>query len=486
MDSGAPFIGHVLKGRDMLKKKTIFLYLLFSIFFPHPAFAERDSANFIAMSDIHFNPFDLCINKVTKKECLEFMAELNRSNADNWGDIFEKYYKDTLFSSYGQDTNYPLFQSFLSEIHNIFTNNGDKNEYNIKFAVILGDFLGHQYHKNYKLYSGDTSQAGFEKFVKKTFQYLTFEIRAAIPTKIEIYPVLGNNDSYIENYNVDNPKTSHLYSDLKVIWNIFSPQIKNSSSFANGGYYFATTAVKGLSVIAFNTTLFSRNAINKDKNDLSKVMKEQWKWINNQFENSKNQKILMISHIPFGIDAYSSANSMKKGGEPVTFWKEDSNLIEKPYLKILNDHFSLISGILVSHTHHDTFQIIDNDLGLYSVSTPSVSPLHHTNSSFKIFTLDELNNLKNSITYYLDKSDSKWKKLYDFNDSYESQNLSIGMQSLVGKWLKDPQEVDTKYLNYFTLGVDPSNIKSNWKYYICATDDNLDSNRYKECLESIR
>jgi Calcineurin-like phosphoesterase len=464
----------------MLRKKTLILCLLFSMIFPFSAHAERDGVNFIAMSDIHFTPFDLCLDKATKKQCIAFISELNQNEVENWNLIFQKYYRNTPLASYGQDTNYSLFQSFLSGIRVTVS----KNE-NVSFAVILGDFLGHNYIEYYKLYSGDSSQVGISNFVKKTLQYLTTEIRASFPSNIEIYPVLGNNDSYIDNYNVDNPKNSSFYSDLKEIWSVYSPQIKSSDSFLLGGYYLAKTKVKGLSITALNTTPFSKNSVSKDKADIHQIIKDQLNWLNYQLENTKNQKILLISHIPFGIDVYRSLKSMKRGGDPVTFWKNEANLIEKPYLKILSDHFSSIAGIMVSQAYSDSFQILDNDLGLYSVSVPSVSPTHYNNSGFKIFTLDESNNLKNSVTYYLDRSDKKWKEFYNFNESFESQTLFIGIQSLVGKWLRDPNEVDEKYLKYIALGADASQFKSNWKYYICAVDDNLNSESYQDCLSVI-
>ena len=465
----------------MFKKITFAFSLLSCIIFPFSAHAERENASFIAMSDIHFNPFELCLDNTTKMKCSSFISELNQTEPEQWNAIFQKFYSNYPFAPFGKDTNYPLLKSFLTEIRNTTSKNDD-----INFAVILGDFLGHNYIEYYKIYSGDSSQSGTINFVRKTYQFLTNEIRSALSNNIEIYPVLGNNDSYIENYNVDNPQSSNFYSDLKKTWSDFSPQIKNSDSFLLGGYYFVKSKIKGLSIAALNTTPFSKNSASKDKADVNKLIKEQLNWLNLQLENTKNQKVLIISHIPFGIDAYRSLKSIKKGGDPVTFWKNDANLIEKPYLKILSNHFSSIAGIMVSHTHSDSFQILDNDLGLYSVSVPSISPNHYNNSGYKIFTLDESNNLKNSITYFLDRSDKKWKESYNFNESFESQSLFIGIQSLVGKWFKDPDEIDEKYLKYVALGADSSQFKNNWKYYICAADSNLNSDSYQECLSVVR
>ena len=269
------------------------------------------------------------------------------------------------------------------------------------------------------------------------------------------------------------------------IWNNNTEQFKFSNSFLNGGYYIAKTPLKGLSVVALNTNPFSNYAMSKDKTDIHKMVKDELSWFNYHLTNAKSQKILVISHIPFGIDPYASIKSMQKKGLPIPFWQSNEKSLGKNYLKILSSNFSSIAGILNGHTHSDSFQIINNDLALYSVSIPSLSPAHSNNSGFKVFTLDESNSLKNAITYFLDRTDNTWRQEYNFNETYESQNLFLGMQSMVGKWFKNQNEVDEKYLKYFNLGANSSKVKSNWLYYICAANDNLNIEEYNDCITSI-
>ena len=56
---------------------------------------------------------------------------------------------------------------------------------------------------------------------------------------------------------------------------------------------------------------------------------------------------------------------------------------------------------------------------------------------------------------------------------------------MVGKWFKNQNEVDEKYLKYFNLGANSSKVKSNWLYYICAANDNLNIEEYNDCITSI-
>lgn len=285
---------------------------------------------------------------------------------------------------------------------------------------------------------------------------------------------------------MDNPKTSSFYNDLSNIWAGFSQQIYNSPSFKEGGYYSAVTPIKGLTVIALNTTPFSVKAINNDKADINKIIKDQLGWINKQLNSSSMQKALIISHIPPGIDAYASQKSISRGELPIPFWNKDEDLVLKPYLKILSNNFLILSGIMVGHTHFDGFQVLNNDLELYTLSVPSISPVHFNNSGYKIVSLDENNNIKNFSTYYLDRSKNIWKFEYSFNEIYESKNVFLGLQSLIGKWLKNPTEADTKYAKNFTLNADTTSIVSNWKYYLCSASDNLTIDDYQDCLSSVR
>lgn len=216
------------------------------------------------------------------------------------------------------------------------------------------------------------------------------------------------------------------------------------------------------------------------------INQEQLNWLNNQFKDLKDQKFLIISHIPCGVDVFSSFNSMSKGGAPVPFWNPNPKEVEKPFLKIISNHFMAISGILVAHTHYDSFQILNRDLGLYTSYVPSVSPVHYNNPGFKIYTLDEANNLNNSISYYFEKAENTWKESYDFNKTDESNNLFLGMQSLAGSWLKNPTEIDEKYLKNMNLNADFSKLKNKWKYYICASNDNVDVIDFQDCISDMK
>lgn len=438
------------------------------------------ASEFLAISDIHFNPYEICEDKKEKK-CTELLKELINSKPEIWDTVFEKYYDLKKFPLYGKNTNYSLFKSLLQEVKRQI----EKNNY--KFVVVLGDFLAHFYVQNYEIYSGEHSKKGAEKFISLTLKYLSFELKKAVGNKIEIFPVIGNNDSYIDNYNVDNPKGSNFYKDLLSSWGELNKGIKESDSFLAGGYYLANTSINKLSIIALNTNIFSLNAKSSDNTNIKNLTTNQLNWFEKSFNKNGNNNFLVISHIPCAIDPFTSIRQWEKEKKVATFWSEKYVNINKNYLNILTHNSNNISGILVGHTHHDGFQLLNQDLGLYSVSVPGVSLAHFNNPAFKVFKLDEANNLSNAITYYFDVKEKSWKQGSDFNQNFESKNLFIGMQSLVGKWLKDLDEPDEKFLKYFFVNSPFANkISAKWKYYACAMSDNLETSDYEDCLNENR
>ncbi|WGL59383.1 metallophosphoesterase [Pigmentibacter sp. JX0631] len=435
--------------------------------------------DFLSISDIHFNPLEICEDPANSN-CVLLIEELHVTEANSWAMVFKKYNQTNKITIYGKNTNYILFNSFLEEIKNQTT----KKKF--EFVIVLGDFLAHFFIQNYNKYTKDMPKNKYDSidiFVQKTMQYIAYELRKSIGNNIEIFPVLGNNDSSVDNYNVDNPKKSNFYKNLQSNWGNLNKSILNSSSFLEGGYYIADTGLTNLKIIALNTNIFSINAKSQDNINLKNMANNQLKWLENIFKKNTKDNFLIISHIPSGVDAYTTAIRIEKSKDKVSFWSSKNYNIENNYLKIISNYSNNINGIFVGHTHHDGFQILNQELGLYTVSVPSVSPVHFNNPAFKIFSLNETFNLENSVTNYFDLKEKKWIQGTSFNELFESKNIFIGIQSLVGKWLNQLSEPDEKFMKYFFVNSPFANqIRSKWKYYACAMSDNLESSDYLNCI----
>ena len=89
-------------------------------------------------------------------------------------------------------------------------------------------------------------------------------------------------------------------------------------------------------------------------------------------------------------------------------------------LDILQQSPAPIVGLLVGHTHMDTFQIIDGTMGkppIPVIFTPSISPIDGNNPGFKILTLSPDLGLTDFDTYFypIDHLPNAWQKEYNFN-----------------------------------------------------------------------
>src|SRR5258708_38205464 len=109
-----------------------------------------------------------------------------------------------------------------------------------QFALLLGDFLAYKINEDYMKFSGDTTQEGYEHFIKKTIQFLTQEIKQKLP-KTTIYPVVGNNDSYTGDYGI--VPNGKFFAETGNTWNSFLIDQESRQSFLQdfktSGYYSA-------------------------------------------------------------------------------------------------------------------------------------------------------------------------------------------------------------------------------------------------------
>lgn len=349
--------------------------------------AEQKSAKFISFADIHFDPFVDC--EKAPQPC-PILKKLRNASYQDWESIFEKYGQHHLSSS-GQDTNYDLLQSTLAELQKIHEKDHPQ------FALILGDFLAHNYRDQYIRYSNDKTLAGYQAFVKKTLQFLTIEINDIFPD-IDVYPAIGNNDSYGGDYDVK-PNANFLH-DTQVSW---AQLIKNKSNqanfwhdFAKSGYYVATVPNDpNQKIIVLNTVLFSTKVTGAGVN---KAAQTQLLWLGQQLQSAQQhkQKVILAFHIPADINVSGDFGVIWKFWKPI-YWDE--------FKKIAKKYLQTVTIILPAHIHKDIFQIIM--LGSFSKIpvnfTPSISPIFGNNPSFKVFTYDLPEfNITNVNTYTVD------------------------------------------------------------------------------------
>lgn len=324
---------------------------------------------FIALSDIHFDPFASC--RFYSSSC-EVIDELQASDAKQWAKILEKYEKNSDIN-YFTDTNYSLLKLTLREVSSVTAENKPN------FMIILGDFLAHDYYKKFKKYAHHYSKQEYTQFVKKTLAFLMLEINAIEPS-INVYPVLGNNDSYTGNYKVV-PNGAFL-REMSRVW---SPFIKDNDNrerfqkqFVTGGYYAVQLSDRHDRILVLNTVLFS---VKSQTNAVKKAAKEQLAWLDKQLSDAKqnNESVMIAYHIPMGIDVIKT---IQVGfGSIKEFWMPEY----KHAFEVLLQRYPLVvSGIVSGHVHMDTLQLFSSQASVPEVSVPSISPIYGNNPGFKI------------------------------------------------------------------------------------------------------
>ena len=303
---------------------------------------------------------------------------------------------------------------------------------------------------------------------------------SSLNSSIIVFPVLGNNDSYVDDYFIDDAD-SNFYIDTAETWSKFLPEIK-STNFIHNGFYSWHIPELNSNFIVLDSTLFSENAASNDKIKMDLEAKEQLNWLNNELHQSKikGQKTILAFHIPSSVDPYLSSVAKK----PVMFWKAE---YQKIFLDSINQYRNEIIAIFNSHIHSDALYVDsykkNNEVELFSTLIPSISPAHSNNPSFKIvhFSDDTSKNiiLKDIDTYFYDisKQNNNIELDYEFNKTYKSKNVRSGINNLLNGNLYD------SYFKYYNLNTNfvPNDEQ---KYYICAIKFVTES-EYQSCINEF-
>lgn len=454
---------------------NFFQYIFLTIFVSLTTFSntlannnQNNSFNFLAVSDIHFNPYASCNKNITPCPVIE---ALRSAPVVQWNSILAKY--DTQSIAYGSDSSYSLLKSSLAQL---------KKEAQIsqpKFVMILGDFLGHGYRDYFNAFSSDTSLASYQAFVKKTYEYLADELQQTFPNT-DVYPMLGNNDSYVDDYDSDLANTFH--QDLANIWSKLisnaTNQMAMSQDFSQNGYY--TVDVNNVELIVLNTNYFSVHAKTDSATDQAAQAELNYLQQKLQLAKNANKKVMIAMHIPDTIDIYSTLK--QNPFQVITAWKPQYSAA---FQTTLNQFSDTIGGVFAGHFHTDWLQSLSvQSQSVAVIGVPAISPLFGNNPGYKRFEYSVANNgLTNYSTVFYALSTNSWNTEYDFNQIYQPGCTQCQVTAGINL-LQVTGSLADSYKNYFALGTNSQPItKTNkWNpYYWCAIH-NADINNYQTCV----
>ncbi len=453
----------------MLNQFLLFFCLLFTL---TSSFADalpvKQSQSFFSFADLHFDPFLSC-----KKQPCPLIQKLQAAPESQWSGILSR--NDNSESTYGKDSNYALLKSALAAAHK------KAQTTKAQFVLVLGDFMAHNYDKKYRQYTNDPTQAGYVNFIKKTMAFLTTLFNQAFP-ETDVYIVVGNNDTYGNDYSVE--PHGDFFKDLSLNQASLIKDKNNrhqfQQDFPRGGYYAVNAPQQpGLRLLFLNSVLFS----NKAKGPrLQQAASEQLAWLHKELTQAqqKKQQVLIAMHIPTGVDVYTT---LFIPFSIVEFWKP---VYSQRFLDEVKRASSVVLGVFQGHIHADAFQILStaDHHALPFNGIPSITPIFGNNPAFKIYTYSlPVIRLVNFSTYYLPLNDNQqWQKEYDFDVAYQ---LNHGGEMIKGMLQLGPTgELAKHYKTYYAVNrnTQPITKDNKWlPYYWCAIHG-LTAKDYRDCL----
>lgn len=366
---------------------------------------------FIHLSDIHYDPF---YNKMISSSsyCRQQVSNSTAKYIAEYGRI-------------GCDSPATLVENSLDAMKNV------SQEEDIAFILMTGDFSAHGMW---------TSYAGPQR-VLDNIATVSKQMHSRFP-KIPIFPMIGNND--LPGHYVLPKAGDDWYQKVLSSWEslIMCSECPSSvkkpttqailqESFLEGGYYNASIADGKVVLLVLNSLYWSA-AVNRSVETDQKASR-QLVWLENQLKlvKSRGQKAMLASHIPAGIDTFSSK----------PYWFNNYTAI---YVRLVAKNYSdVVIGQFFAHSHKDDFrlQMFEPETSITAKSfvllAPAISPVYHNNPAFRLVSLDiDQQSLADYTQYYMDLvmatqfSNPVWQVDYTFSKKYPSDNTLINAERI--------------------------------------------------------
>ena len=438
------------------------------------------SGSFASLSDIHFDPFydPALVEKLIQTKYTEWKTVFSSSTIKR-------------YSPYGKDTNYPLLNSALQQAAQVAKD--------AEFVIISGDFLSHHFNEDFYTHSGSTNPNALHAFINKTIAFVAMMLSESFPN-IPIYPVVGNNDSYCGDYQIQ-PAGEFLKATTGH-WNVLLKNQVNTNAFLKtfpvGGYYTVLPQEQSTHrLIALNTIFWSFKYQNSCGNQKDDPGQAQLQWLDTQLQQAaaKKEKVWLVYHIPPGVNPYATihANPTEQLNNIVSFWDAEYT---KGYMDLMKTYSSSIVLSLVGHIHMDNFELVREKVTTNPISyvhfTPSISPIFGNNPGFELVTYDaDTFTLVDYETHYLDldakTTGRKWKPEYRFSKAYDQTSISpTSLQAIYQQMQKSIGNDRKNYIQYYNVDntASPKINENNWPVYWCAIG-NITESQFRSCYQSV-
>jgi sphingomyelin phosphodiesterase acid-like 3 len=423
------------------------------------------TGNALLLSDLHFDP--LADPSLVKR--------LIDAPVSGWDTIFSSS-KQTGYAHAPQDANYPLIKSALSAA---------AAQTSVDFVVATGDYLRHDFRNAFLKVGGTADE--FTGFATKTALFVVHSLQATFG--VPVYFALGNNDSACGDYRVDpgGPFLAQLADSLDVLTN--HPDA--AADFRAAGFYeLPHPTLPNHEIVVLNTVLWSRSyAI--CGSDSGNPGNAEMQWLSWQLYRAKTSgsKVMLMMHIPPGIDSYKSSHA-GAGKAATEFWQSQ---FFTEFVDLMKAYGSIVQIALCGHTHMDDFRVLSPGGSAPPIAfriTPATTPIYGNNPAFSVLQYQvRTGELSDITTYYLDLAgggpDPKWALEYRFSTAYGYNTFSAeNLQSLAAAIHSDPS-VRHVFAGCYAASAPSPITTENWQFYACSETQFISAD-YGSCLSSAQ
>ncbi len=439
------------------------------------------------VSDIHFEPFwdpgkssKLAAAPVTEWKAI-FGLPAPADREQQFAELEQNCH------ARGVDTSYTLYESSLRAIR--------ADAAGAKFVVVSGDLISHGFSCKFATLFPKAGSGDYRAFVEKTIEYVEAQLRATL-SHVPVYAALGNNDSDCGDYQLDanseflEAAGRDLTADVPA-----TERTEALRTFAAAGYYSVTlpAPMQHTKMLVLDDVFMARRyATCGGKTDAAPAA-EQIAWMKRQLDaaRSKHEKIWVMSHIPPGVDPYSTATKGKdvcKGGAPTMF------LSSEALPEAMAGYGDVLRLAVFAHTHMDEIRLLEPqgegmaERGIAVKLVGSISPINGNAPSFTAASINPgtavMKDYRVIVASNATGVDTKWTEEYDFAKTYKQVSFTATtVRNVIAGFGADPSAREKASQSYIrNYGSGTGALSQFWKPYACSLADDGAADAFRACV----
>jgi sphingomyelin phosphodiesterase acid-like 3 len=407
----------------------------------------------LLLSDIHFDPLRdpgkaIRLNAAAVGQWQSILASPDTPTAEaDYADINRSCPIKPLV-----DPDFRLWQSALSAIHAQAFAPGPP----VRFAVLAGDLVGHQFDCRYKFLFPHATPQEFRGFVEKTAAFVVDGLRSALP-RIPIYITLGNDDTGCHDNSLTPGEDEFLRFAARLVASTL-PAADRADALRDfpHGYYAASLPppLNHTRIFVLDDVFEMTSYRTCTGNYAPTAQNAQLSWLAAQLDQARarHEQAWVVAHVPPGINAYSTFNSriygldidVCRGGTPISFLSTDE------LAQLLAINADVVRLAIFGHSHSDEFRLLKPSLGLPELTVhatisgplrpeqqnagvpvkiiPSISPVFAELPSFTLARIDPRTAALDDYTVILASNstgtDTAWSASYTFSSAYHASGFT--------------------------------------------------------------